>query len=120
MPLGHPRRPSALSALVEGRTGTGQTLDEAILLFRDRALVAADLAPEERDPLPHVTLARLGRSAAARRNGLDWASRIALEREPVLLDRLALYRTLRQRSDRVFEILDSVAMFKSAPEKPNF
>ena len=110
VPLGHPRRPSALSALVEGRTDSGQALDEAIRGWRDRALVAAELAPEERDPLPHITLARLGRSAVARRDGLDWAARIDLERASVQLDRFALYRTRRERSDRLFEILDSVEL----------
>ena len=115
VPLGPPRRPSAVAALCDARTETGQPLEEAILAQREHALAAAGLPQESRDPLPHITLARPGRSVADRRSALDWASRIDLEQAPIRLERFALYRSVRRRNALErggprFEILDSVEL----------
>lgn len=109
VPLGNPRHPSALSALVEGRTEGGDPIRDAIGALRDTALVAAGLPPDTREPLPHITLARIGRKAIARAHALEWAARIDLTRIHVCLERIALYRTAREPGPRSFEILESVA-----------
>ena len=70
--LGNPRKPSALSALV----GEGQEpLSEMIAEARAPLLAAADAPPDDRPPLPHMTIARIQRRAkgAERREALRWA-----------------------------------------------
>lgn len=73
----------------------------------DRACVAAGLPPEGRAYVPHVTLARLGRTAdpfAAR----DWVARHqALGSAPFRLDRLILYRSHLGGEGAAYEVLDA-------------
>jgi 2'-5' RNA ligase len=90
VPLGNPRRPSALSALLDaGR----REIEGAMAECRDRAIAAAEAPKEERAPKAHVTLARISQSAGAadRRRALAWAESVALGAPLVSLDRVALY-----------------------------
>lgn len=92
-PMGDPRRASALAALLDAHNGRGQTLEAALGELRQSVLDAASLPPETRAPLPHITLARLTRSARAveRRAAVDWARALDLTGVRVRLDRVALY-----------------------------
>ncbi len=107
-PLGSRRRPSALSALLEqGR--------EALALYlsshANRLLAAASLSVERegREPLPHVTLARLDRRAdrSERAHAIAWAESLSLAEARVTLDRVALYCSAQTGSERRFSITRS-------------
>jgi 2'-5' RNA ligase len=103
-PLGSPRRPSALSALVDEG---GPALSRGIELCRDEMLEAAGARPDTRPPLPHATLARIRRKAsnAQRRRALEWASTPGFPRPSLLADRIALFTWSRERSRRLFDIV---------------
>ena len=90
VPLGDPRRPSALSALVaEGRTD----LEEAMRASRDLPIQVAKTPKEDRAPKAHVTLARISRAATVedRERALAWAASLDLDAPSLALDRVALY-----------------------------
>lgn len=60
----------------------------------DRALVTAGLAPERRAYLPHVTLARMPRSAGAEIEVAQWLARhAALSSAPFRLGTMTLYES---------------------------
>ncbi len=102
--LGARRKPSALSALLEANA---ERVADGIAAVRAPMLAAAGARPDDRPPLPHVTLARIGRRADARqrRAALDWAEALDLGSPRVRLDRLALYTWAPDRRERLFEIV---------------
>ena len=70
----------------------------------DQACVRAGLEPERRAFLPHVTLARLPRSAAGDPAVARWlADHAALASEPFTLDHLVLYESHLGRDGAVYE-----------------
>src|SRR6185369_5781848 len=71
-PMGNPRRPNAFSAIV--REGA-DVLRDAILVVRDEMCERAGARLDEREPRPHVTIARPRRSAKGPvlRNAMQWA-----------------------------------------------
>lgn len=90
VPLGNPRRPSALSALLaSGR----EEIERAMAVSREEPISVAGAPREERPPKAHVTLARISKNAgpSERRLSLAWAQSLALGAPRVLLDRVALY-----------------------------
>jgi 2'-5' RNA ligase len=104
-PLGHPRKPSALSAIVaSGR----DELSEMVLEARAPLLAAADARPDERPPLPHMTLARIQRraNAAERREALRWAEGLDLRTASFRVDSVALYTWSAQRELRLFDVVE--------------
>lgn len=104
-PLGNPRRPSAISALVD----VGHdALAEAMRARRDLALAAAGLPPERREALPHVTLARVGRKAspAEHREALAWARSLDVRGATARVDRIALFTWNEDRASKLFRIVD--------------
>ncbi|MBL8684588.1 MAG: hypothetical protein JNK05_35765 [Myxococcales bacterium] len=108
VPMGNPKRYSALSALVdEGR----DALEWAMSECRGRAFSAADAEPDARAPKAHITVARPNRSAndRARRAGLEWASKLALSGERVKIDRVALYTWSEERDDPSSPLFQVVA-----------
>lgn len=105
-PMGNPRRPSALSLLLdEGR-------DEAVRLIealRDPVLAAAGARPDRRPPKPHVTVARPRRKASKpeRREALAWAAAQPPVNAALTLEQLALYTWSDDRPATLFRIVDT-------------
>lgn len=100
-PMGNPRRPSALSALVSDGAAD---LSEAISSLRDRTCATAGVRADGRAPLPHVTIARPSRSATAaeREAAVAWATRLDLGGPRGTLGRLVLYGWAPDRGVRLF------------------
>lgn len=106
-PLGHPRKPSALSALVEsGRDALSEMISEA----RTPLLEAAGAPEDRRPPLPHMTLARIQRraNAAERRAALRWARDIDLREVEFRASSVALYTWSDDRRERLFKIVEQL------------
>lgn len=103
-PFGNPKRPSALSVTL--RTGR-EDVAGIIALLRGPMFVAANVAADPRDPLPHVTILRPGRhaTASARRRAVDWAQRLPELGDAVEFDRIALYTWSDDRRERQFRIV---------------
>ncbi|MGB3050325.1 MAG: 2'-5' RNA ligase family protein [Polyangiales bacterium] len=104
-PLGHPRKPSALAAMVD----TGRdALSEMIVQARDPLLRAAGAPEDSRPPLPHMTLARIQRraSSAERREALRWARAHELRGVVFTAASVALYTWADDRQERLFQIIE--------------
>ena len=104
-PLGHPRKPSALSAMVDdGREALAEMIAEA----RGPLLAAGDAPPDDRPPLPHMTLARIQRRAksAERREALRWAEAVDVGRASFNAASVALYTWSTDRQERLFQIVE--------------
>jgi 2'-5' RNA ligase len=100
--LGRPDRPSAFGFdLGEG----GEAVAAAIHQWRDPLRRAAGLAPEQREPRPHLTLARPPRRGGAviRARAQAWAQRYRAPRARLTLDRIALYTWADDRRIRPFQ-----------------
>ena len=104
-PLGHPRKPSALSAIVD--TGR-EPLAEMVAEARASLLSAAGAPEDTRPPLPHMTLARIQRraKAAERREALRWAQAIDLGGVTFTAPSVALYTWADDRQERLFQIVE--------------
>jgi len=104
VPMGPPRRWSALSAEV---AGGASTMGDVITRLRGPTLAAAGARPDDRPPRPHVTIARLARrSSAAERNAAQrWAAGIALEDVDVPIEAIALYTWSEDRRERLFQTM---------------
>jgi len=97
-----------------GASALASILDDSVIAHaigatRDAITRAAGARLDERPPLPHVTVARIGRHASAleRAAALAWADRLALETIPARVDRVSLYAGLSDRTTRMFRIVDS-------------
>ncbi|MBX3251117.1 MAG: hypothetical protein KF901_28330 [Myxococcales bacterium] len=104
VPMGNPRRPSALSALlVNGR----EVFEAWMALVRDPLCDAASRPRETRPPKAHLTVARPTRRAsdATRRAGIAWAAALDLHHVVTTLDRLALYTWAQDREARLFDVV---------------
>ncbi|KPK16076.1 MAG: hypothetical protein AMJ62_07290 [Myxococcales bacterium SG8_38] len=104
VPLGNPRKPSALSAMVDaGR----EAFSEMIAQARGPILAAAGAPEDTRPPLPHMTVARIQRRANAveRRRALRWAEEIKLEGASFRSTSVALYTWSDDRQARLFQIV---------------
>lgn len=105
VPMGDPRRYSALSALVvEGR----EPLEAAISSLRGPCLEAAGRPPERRSAEAHLTIARPMRKATGgqRRAGLRWAAALELGGVHLRLDRVCLYTWSEERRERLFRVVE--------------
>lgn len=106
VPLGNPRKPSALSA----RVVAGEAeIARAMTAVRDAICDAAGAPREQRPALPHLTLARIGRTASRseRAEALRWAASLALGEPRVEITRVALYTWSAERSTRQFRSVAS-------------
>lgn len=104
-PLGHPRKPSALAAMVDaGRDALSGMIAQA----RDPLLRTAGTPEDSRPPLPHMTLARIQRraNAAERREALRWAQAIDLAGVAFTAASVALYTWAQDRQERLFQIIE--------------
>jgi len=104
-PLGHPRKPSALAAVVDAGW---EPLSEMIAEARQPLLSAAGAPDDTRRPLPHMTLARIQRRARAaeRREALGWAQAIDLQGVTFTAPSVALYTWANDRQERLFRIVE--------------
>src|SRR6185369_13911949 len=95
------RRPNAFSAIV--REGA-DVLRDAILVVRDEMCERAGARLDEREPRPHVTIARPRRSAKGPvlRNAMQWARSVDIGEPRVRLSQLVLYAHSVDRSVRLF------------------
>ncbi|MDH3484967.1 MAG: 2'-5' RNA ligase family protein [Myxococcales bacterium] len=108
-PLGNPRKPSALSAMVgEGR----EPLSAMIARARTALLEAAGAPPDDRPPLPHMTLARIQRRASSgeRKAAVRWAQSLELGDTSFLASSVALYTWADDRRERLFQIVEQRAL----------
>jgi RNA 2',3'-cyclic 3'-phosphodiesterase len=106
VPLGPPRRPSALSALLaDGHRAMRDYLAE----HRNAWLDVAGARPDPREPLPHCTLARPQRraTAAERQRAVAWGQSLSVGGLPVRLRPLALYTWAEDRRHRLFRIVEA-------------
>lgn len=90
VPMGPPRRYSALSCLLErGR----EQVEDAMAATRGALYAAAEVEADARPAKAHVTLARPHKSAssAVRRQGLEWARRVDVRGTELTLRELALF-----------------------------
>ncbi len=103
-PMGNPRRPSALSALID--TGR-EAVSKLTLDMRAPLLAAAGAEPDTREPLPHVTVARPMRkcSPEQRRNAIAWATAKPAIGASVSIDRVALFTWSDDRRTRQFRVV---------------
>lgn len=98
-PMGNPRRPTALSVVLD------QGREEAIALIasmKDDMLSAAGARSDTRAIKPHITVARPPRkaSAAERKRAVAWAEDVDPVGVAVTLDRVALYTWSEDRRER--------------------
>lgn len=106
-PMGNPRRPSAISVLLdEGRDAVAAYM----ATVQAAALEAAGLPPEARAPKPHVTVGRPRRSAGSeeRRRILTWAAACAPVGAPLVLARLGLYTAAARGDERRYRTVASI------------
>ncbi len=105
-PMGDPRRASALSILLEP---PAPAIESAIASVRDGMLERAGVRPDRRPPLPHITLARIGRKAKPpqRRRAIAWAKSIDLGHPRIRVTQIALYTWSRDRKTSLFRIVDT-------------
>ncbi|MFZ1866241.1 MAG: hypothetical protein WAU39_18615 [Polyangiales bacterium] len=104
VPLGNPRKPSALSAMIdEGRDAFSEMIAQA----REPMLAAAGAPEDTRPPLPHMTVARIQRRASSveRRQALRWAEGIHAEGASFTSRSVALYTWSDDRQERLFQIV---------------
>jgi len=108
-PMGNPRRPSALSVILEGGFDEVARL---IATLRGPALEAAGAKPDTRPPKPHITVARPQRKASGseRRQAVAWAESKPAVAAAVTLDRLALLSWSEDRRERQFRIVAERAL----------
>lgn len=105
-------RPSAVSAIID----RGADDLRAMMMNHRQILVDAALMPKsDREPLPHVTLARVQRSASKEQHDIavQWAEGLTVEAKTVF-DRLALYTWSEDRTASLFTIRAEVHLFASA------
>ena len=94
--------PSAMSAIV---ADGAPALAARMQAQRSRLVDAGIARPEHRAPLPHVTFARIQRSASdeQRRAAVDWMTDLSINTS-AMIDRLALYTWSADRSRTLFNI----------------
>jgi hypothetical protein len=102
--MGPARRPSAYALTL------GEGSSEVAALMRqwgERALGAADLPADDREPLPHITVARPPRrlAAALRAPMRRWMATTPVPGEAFLLTWIALYGWSPERRRRLFRIV---------------
>lgn len=109
VPMGNPRRPSALSVvLTDGR----ETAVELIARLRPKLIEVAGARADSRQPKPHITVARPARNGSAdeRQRAVAWAENKPPIAVPIHIERLALYTGNDDRRTRQFRVVYSRAL----------
>lgn len=109
VPMGPPKRWSALSAEVFDAHAQTPALADLLAGPRDRGRAAADVPPERRPMRPHVTVGRVRRrkGGEARKAGLAWAQSVGEIGATVQVERLALYTRAAEKDARTYTIVES-------------
>jgi 2'-5' RNA ligase len=99
--MGNPRRPSALSVVVDQGHPQAVALIESL---RGPMIEVAGARPDPRPVLPHITVARVERKASAcqRRAALAWVESKAPVGAELTIDRICLYTWAENRPIRQF------------------
>ncbi len=108
-PFGRPSRPSAFSlTLDQGR----EEVVAQMKRWRSEALKAADARPDDRDPKPHITIARPSRRASREvvDAGIAWCEEATIPDVRLTLDRLALYTWSDDRNQTLFRIVEDLSL----------
>jgi 2'-5' RNA ligase len=102
--LPSPRRFSAISFAIDAEDGA---LARAIAEERDPWRALAALPPENRKPLPHLTVARPDRRAhpSALRHIRTWSEKVQPPSFPVSVGHLSLYTWALDRAERQFRVV---------------
>jgi len=101
------RKPSALCfELDQGRDQVAGWIGA----WRDAFFAAANARPDDRPPLPHLTVARPKRSEGriGREEGLKWLDSLEPPEHTITLDRLALFTWADDRRERLFKRVHEV------------
>ncbi len=108
VPMGAPRRWSALAAEVVDASPCVPSLANVLTAPRDRGLEVAGAPAKARVMRPHVTIARVRRrkGGEGRREALAWAETLEIDTRRLHLDRLALFTRADADSDRTYRIVD--------------
>jgi 2'-5' RNA ligase len=99
-----------------GASALSATIDDVALTSamaaRARVWEAAGARADDRPPLTHVTVARIGRRASneERTDAIAWAAALRLDTVPARIARVALYVGLEDRRERLFRIVTSRAL----------
>lgn len=100
--MGPPQRPSAYAlTLGQGSQLTARLIER----WRPLALAAAGLPPEHRHALPHITLARAGRTADTSQAMVEWLREAPVPPEPFALSEIGLYGWASDRDEQLFRII---------------
>jgi 2'-5' RNA ligase len=108
-PMGNPRRPTALSVMLD--EGHDETV-ALITAVRAPILEAAGVLADRYGVKPHITVARPARKADARARGraVAWAKAVPPIGATVTLDRIALYTWSADRRLRKFRVVHDKAL----------
>ena len=106
VPMGNPRRASALSALL---VGGHDEISSGIAACQNVFLEAASCLPEQREPKPHLTVGRIRRKARGpdRSEALAWAAALDVYGARATVSELALFTWSHDRRERQFRIVES-------------
>lgn len=112
-PMGNPKRPSALSVVLEAGA---EPVAELMGSLREAAWRAAGARPDPRPPLPHITVARPPRRASAtqRRSAAEWARAHPPIGARITLDEVALLTWAHDRRVRQFRIVARMPLASAA------
>lgn len=99
--------PSAPSAFGLGLANGHQAVAALMASWGAEALAAAGRAPDRREPLPHVTLARPTRRGGdgARTAMQQWITTAPVPEQPTTLEQLALFTWAANREERLFQVV---------------
>ena len=105
VPMGNPRRASALSALL---SDGNNNIAAGIAACQNQFLAAAGRPPENREPKPHLTVGRIHRKARGpeRSEALAWAASLDVRGVRVKVSELALFTWNLNRQQRLFQIVE--------------
>lgn len=84
--------------------------------WRDDLLAEADQPAENRDPLPHITVARPTRGGAGqseasiRQRGEIWAKSVIPPAEPIIFSSVALFTWSERKGDTLFRIVERIPL----------
>jgi 2'-5' RNA ligase len=88
--------------------------------LRGPMIAAAEARPDDRPPLPHITIARPPRAAspATRKQAVAWAESKPAVGAVVVLDRLVLYTWSDDRRQRQFRQVRELKLIDAATAPP--
>ena len=99
-PMGNPKRPSALSLTFQ----QDEIISQWISTYRGALLQQAGARPDNRPPLPHLTIARPQRRITdkQRANAVEWSQSIVVPSIPISFSTMALFTWSVDRKEILF------------------